>query len=206
MNRLFHLLFVFAITLGNCFASPVSHETAAHAAVNWMSRINHAPSSVVISNSFDLKVDGTITAYVFNMAGGGYVIVSADDLAIPILMFSEDGRYNPQQINPAFTELMDMVGEEILTARGECDIAPAMVTARWQQLTGFNLRVTSPEIFDLDIQVYDSLGRFLRSYSASAGSGSSTLFVNTVDLKVGNYLLRITDGHNSACRFFTVLR
>ena len=85
-------------------------------------------ADVVVTSTHDLVHEGTVFARVFNFNGGGFAIVSADDVAVPVIMYTGSGSYGSATEPPAFTEMMRMAGTEILAAvadgtrwgRGSC--------------------------------------------------------------------------------------
>lgn len=88
---------------------------------------------------------GTNTAYIFNASGHGYVIVSADDVAYPLLGYSDSGCIDPSNMSPEMKWWIDGYGRQIEWAnehgfkaavdkesRNWAPIAP-LVKSRWDQ-------------------------------------------------------------------------
>jgi hypothetical protein len=61
----------------------------------------------------------TILYYVFNVnndGSGGFVIVAGDDIAMPVLGYSDNGNYDENNLAPAFAYWMDCLQQEIMYA------------------------------------------------------------------------------------------
>ena len=80
-------------------ASPLTPEQA-------LQRVRkNGPVRVAARAKSDLKpvytaksVNGVSAAYVFNNAGGGFMILSADDVAYPVLGYSDKGSFDKNNI------------------------------------------------------------------------------------------------------------
>lgn len=111
----------------------------------------HVPSLVYTMSD---SVSGESAVYVFASAvGRGYMVVSADDVAVPVLGYSDKESFNPDDIPPAMLEWLKGYAEEIATADVDNDakfaltsepsdhpqIAP-LVTTLWNQGEPFNDR------------------------------------------------------------------
>ncbi len=57
--------------------------------------------------------NGTATSYVFNAANGGYLIVSADDVAYPVLGYSDSGMIDPERMSPELLWWLEEYGRQI---------------------------------------------------------------------------------------------
>ena len=97
-------------------------------------------------------VSGEAAVYVFNQAAnGGIVLLSADDIALPVLGYTDAGSFDPANIPPQMAYWMDSYASQIeyakkngmkSKARQEAPsnwtaIAP-MLTTQWDQGTPFN--------------------------------------------------------------------
>ena len=87
--------------------------------------------------------------YAFNARNGGYLIVSADDNAEPLLGYSDRGTFDPAGIPPAMDWWLKEYGRQIAQAASMRSIATAierpvrepvepMVTTRWNQDSPYN--------------------------------------------------------------------
>lgn len=96
--------------------------------------------------------DGTATSYLFNSQQGGYLLVSADDVAYPVLAYSETGTIDPSDMSPEFKWWIDEYGRQIEwavskgaapavkgpTAPEEWTAIAPLVKTKWDQDTPYN--------------------------------------------------------------------
>jgi acetyl esterase/lipase len=81
-------ILLFTVT-GKLSSNPVDAETARRVAQNFMgkSRGDSKAVSEVITERFEEQN----SIYVVNLHGGGWVMVSGDDAAVPVLAYSDNG-------------------------------------------------------------------------------------------------------------------
>ena len=72
---------------------------------------NTTAAEALAKTSVDTPVDAIY--YVFNMEEQGFIIVSGDDTAIPVLGYSETGVYDPDNLPPNFVYYLDCLANEI---------------------------------------------------------------------------------------------
>ena len=106
MNQLIKTLFlnfaVFGLFLGS-FARPVDLQTAQSIAAKFM-----GTDDLQLSTTYTTDKNETVF-YVFNTADG-FVIVSADDCETPIIGYSREGRFDPNNVPPQMEDyLQDFV-------------------------------------------------------------------------------------------------
>ena len=89
-NQLPELNPVYVETIGSKTLSAPTHASS------------HAPADVVY--------------YVFNTGEKGFIIVSGDDIAVPVLGYSDSGTYDPKRLPPNFVYWMDCLANEIKEA------------------------------------------------------------------------------------------
>lgn len=92
--------------------SQVSEDLAKRVAVNFMTTRN---KSVQVSDVVTEEKDGLVTMYVCNFEDGGWVMVSADFRADPILAYSLDSKYEKEnsEENVAYSQWLDAYKEGI---------------------------------------------------------------------------------------------
>ncbi|MGM9804807.1 MAG: C10 family peptidase [Muribaculaceae bacterium] len=120
-------------------------------------------SSVLKSNSLangDLELaytatrNGKVMFYVFNRVGGGFVIAAGDDVASPVLGYSENGTFSIDAINDnlrywlgsyadEISHAIDVEADEVAEVAVETSTPvrrsiPPLVTARWNQGAPYN--------------------------------------------------------------------
>lgn len=72
--------------------------------------------------------------YVYNVKGNkGFVIVSADDAVVPVLGYSFNGKYDPANEAPAFTEWMQQYKQQITMIKANPSEASGSISQKWQE-------------------------------------------------------------------------
>jgi hypothetical protein len=141
---LFLFLFCFFLTHTVGFAKPVTVDTAMQVAANWMLQqtgIEHQALEDSVILLEDGAEDRITPYYIFNMDSGGWVIVSGDDIAYPIIGYAVQGAVDAEDFPPAFSEWMAQIEEQI-TEAVKNDPAPlARIETTWE-----NLDVTDYEV------------------------------------------------------------
>lgn len=94
------------------FGKSVSFETASQVANNYFA-LHSGKTNLSYANSFSKSYNGITTYYVFNYTGGGFVVVSADDAATPILAQSNEGFIETEITNPSTQYWFDCYSKEI---------------------------------------------------------------------------------------------
>lgn len=94
------------------FAKSVTMEQASLVANKYVS-VGSTKAARSVANSFSKSYNGITTFYVFNYTGGGFVIVSADDAAIPVLAQSDEGFIEQDIANPALKFWLETYSREI---------------------------------------------------------------------------------------------
>ena len=78
--------------------------------------------------------DGTPTLYVFNLDNKGFVVVSGEDIAIPILGYSTEGKFDVKEAPDALIEYLGGFDESIQNAVKQKVSASDEVTAQWNSI------------------------------------------------------------------------
>ena len=92
MKKINYLSFAFVCFAGVAFANPVTPKTAETVAVNFYAQTyKTAPAGLTLAYT-EFASDGIPVYYVYNVEKG-FVIVSAEDAAHPILGYSNEGQY-----------------------------------------------------------------------------------------------------------------
>jgi len=104
---------VFVVLGFSLSADPVSMVTARKIALNFFSHYVSDKADYSISDVITRQNSGTNTFYVFNFSAGGFIIVSADDAAIPVLGYSENGTYNENTLPVQMTDWLEDYSAEI---------------------------------------------------------------------------------------------
>lgn len=151
-KKLLFLAATIPVALG-VFATPLTPEQALSRARNGVPAAMRARAKASLKPVYTaVSAAGQSAAYVFNTDGQGYMILAADDVAYPVLGYSETGSIDPQNMSP---ELKWWLGEyarqiEWAVEKGATEalkapranaewtaIAP-LVTTLWDQATPYN--------------------------------------------------------------------
>ena len=157
MKKSLFVFCLFVATFGSLMAGPVDQQRAAKVGAKFLSTtvLKERDANVqleCVSVAFDSQ-SRSIDYYVFNVRGGeGFVIVAADDRVKPILAYSTDGYFNPNDVADGFAFTLSSFQEEIQYARNHHLEATPDIIAEWKSVsksgqitTGRNARpVTEP--------------------------------------------------------------
>jgi hypothetical protein len=138
------LQLVLLIVFGFCsilYAKPISIEKAKKVAVNQLFDAPVALKAKALSEADDyvsrvytITEDSRDVYYVLNMIPEGWIIISADDIAYPIIAYSPTGHYEEDGHPPAFDEWMENVKKEINSAIENQLIQLPRSAAAWERL------------------------------------------------------------------------
>ena len=175
MKRVWFLLSVCLLTVGSLSARQLSPTEALEKAKQYLSQPNigkigtavrlgtlssrqsaasQAKSPEAAPQLVYTGARGSLnTVYVFNDNGGGFLIVSADDVATPLLGYSDTGSFDAGAIPPAMQYWLDCYSDEIeqsvsagavgragaayAAAEARADIAP-LIHTKWDQGSPYN--------------------------------------------------------------------
>ena len=133
--------FIFAIVLTICSsAKPVDTLLARRAAVHFLTGKSisevHEQSAKLVFKSCSRSVSNIRNVnsyYIFNI-GNGYVIVSADDRIEPVIGYSTEGNFDPENIPTSMSEMLDSYDAEIRAYLQQAEARPNTATAKWENL------------------------------------------------------------------------
>jgi hypothetical protein len=99
-------------------AEKIELEQAKKVAINYYSLLKSEYSNTssyqpIIGEIFTEEITGTTAFYIFNFQDDGFIIVSGDDNIIPILGFSFEGKYTPDNQPDGFKYLMNSYKQQI---------------------------------------------------------------------------------------------
>ena len=130
------LLLMILVALGMTVqARPVSLETAQSLGQSFVSA-NFEPTRqstdlALVYSAFSDR--GEACYYIFNVGDAGFVIVAGDDNYRPIIGYSEQGTFNPDDMAPALADYLEVVRQGVMTA-SQAPSAKASVAADWAML------------------------------------------------------------------------
>jgi hypothetical protein len=114
MKYLSIIIFIFASSLS--FSLPVDKKTAEKVAVNFMQRVFPDKGNYTLAKTNTQYINGTPTGYVIEFKSGGFIIIPADDAIIPVLAFSNEGRFDKTDIAPATEQMYQYYNEAVWKA------------------------------------------------------------------------------------------
>jgi hypothetical protein len=120
------------------FAKQVDEQTAKTVGYNFLKTSTHtaAPSMAsALQLAYKLAdANGNVYMYVFNTGANGFVIVSGDDIANPVLGYSGEVSFDANNIPPDVTYWLDGAKKDIATAIETATPATAAVKDKWSTL------------------------------------------------------------------------
>lgn len=153
----------FSVIVSLClFANAVgiSVETARQTAGQFLTKKARLTAQAVTDQKLNLaytaKQDGEACYYVFNTAGNGFIVTSADDVAEEVLMYADHGTFDINAINPNLRWWLDQYQRQIEFAKKQGLTAtttqqaepsttkvevPILVKTRWDQGVPYNNEV-----------------------------------------------------------------
>lgn len=135
----FTTLIIAIILSTNLFAGKVSKKDAERAARNfYYESINRQKDvgyeKILTSSVTSYKMKSQEMYYVVNLIDKGFVLVAADDAAYPILGYSYEGSFNPDQMNNSVKEWMGIYCKQIEFVRKSKLGASPETTTLWNHL------------------------------------------------------------------------
>ncbi len=124
-------------------AAEVNRKTAAKVAANHFYEVagnakGLTPGEIEIIDSYTHKISNDAIYYIFSFEKNGYVIVAADDIVEPVLAYSIDNNFDPDNVSPEFLFWMSTYSDRILYHRENQSLASVEITQKWEQLTSTN--------------------------------------------------------------------
>lgn len=140
MKKLYLTLCLAVLTLGSLVAGPVDQQKAQRIGAKFLSTTTLAQRNADIQlNCVAAATNitrGAIDYYVFNVKNGeGFIIVSGDDCAKPILAYSTTGTFDPQDVSEGFAFTLKGFQEEIQYMREHNIAATPDIVAEWKRVS-----------------------------------------------------------------------
>jgi hypothetical protein len=138
MKKFLFLMTTLALFVSRLIASPVDVEQARQLGLKYVQ--NHAAKQIAELNLAytEMTESGTNALFVFNFEGG-FIIVSADDVAQPILAYGEEGNFDASQISDGLAYYLRHYARQINYAVTNNLEPEAEIKAQWESIsrTGF---------------------------------------------------------------------
>lgn len=126
------LLIAASMFLGNALtAKPVSPGTAQTVAQNFYSQTYHVAANSVTLAYTEKDASGKEVYYAFNIANGGFVIISAEDAGHPVIGYSNEGKYIAPKAGTNLDYWMGKRKKEIISMRSQKLVPTAQIAQEW---------------------------------------------------------------------------
>ncbi len=139
------LLVVILLAFNSLFAGPVDSEFAKFLGEKFVKANFEQKQNSSLELAYTVNSDSGIPCfYVFNVSDYGFVLVSADDCARPILGYSENGAFDINTIAPGFGFMMEEYKNAISYGIEKNAVATVEIAAEWKSLE--NVGKLKPEM------------------------------------------------------------
>ncbi len=147
------------------FAAPVSEQKAMAMASSFLNQKGRTLSvqKPSIRHAMPGYTVGDVPYHVFNVAEGGFIVMSGDDATVPVLGYAENGAFDADSLPEGLQFLLRMYAEQIARVR-DLGLAPAvgagihyspvrrsiepLLTTSWNQGNPYNL--LCPDFYNSD--------------------------------------------------------
>ncbi|MDD5530992.1 MAG: C10 family peptidase [bacterium] len=117
------------------FSAPVTIEIATRVAQNWYyERGNITKGNFSIKEQFIESKGKDTLFYVFNFVPAGFVMISAEDVTIPVLGYSFVGEYTTENNPPAFDDMLASWKEQLIYAKQNSLKSTKQIASDWNRL------------------------------------------------------------------------
>ena len=123
-----------ALCVGQLIASPVDVEQARHLGLKYVQGNTNRQVTHLDLAYTQTTESGSNALYVFNF-DGGYIIVAADDVALPILAFGEEGCFDANNIADGLAYYLRFYARQIEYAVSNNMTADPEVAEQWEQIS-----------------------------------------------------------------------
>ena len=135
MNKHVISLLALVFALGSLQANPVSQQTAQINASRFVA--SHFEASRQSSNLelvYTARAErGEAAFYVFNVGSKGFVVMSADDHSRPVLGYSDEGVFDPNDLAPATRDFLQALSRGV-AYRSQQTSASVQVISDWEMM------------------------------------------------------------------------
>lgn len=116
MKKLF-ILTLFFIWLTNIKGEYVSEEKARLAAQSFLQHYSRLKSAIIdLSPGTPANYNSVVTYYTFTISGGGWILISADNSATPVLAYSTSGAWDENVMSPSAKAWLENFSRQIYDA------------------------------------------------------------------------------------------
>ena len=134
MRKTLFLMMTLALCVGQLIASPVDVEQARHLGLKYVQGNTNRQVTHLDLAYTQTTESGSNALYVFNF-DGGYIIVAADDVALPILAFGEEGCFDANNIADGLAYYLRYYARQIEYAVSNNMTADPEIAEQWEQIS-----------------------------------------------------------------------
>lgn len=116
-------------------AAPVSEELALEIGQKWLQYSFPRAQRRLVERTVAVEKEDLVLYYIHSFEGGGWVLVAADDAALPILGYSETGRFEYPITSPAVRYWMNIYEQQIIEAI-QLDLSNSETLPVWNEIRG----------------------------------------------------------------------
>ncbi len=130
-----------------------------------------------------IREAGVLLYHIINFSGGGFVIVSGQDMLRPVIAYAPDGAFNIQNTPPSATYLMDGYKQEILFHLQKGNQADYEIASEWQRLLSDDFQPVKGQAKDVSpllLSKWDQGKYYNELCPAAAGGDGGHTYVGCV--------------------------
>ena len=156
MKRAIYLfLLLFSLLPCSVFAGFIDNKTAKIVACNFfleksVSSSHYNKGSITIGLPIEVNYKGQLVYYIFNVDGGGFIVVSASENTVPVIGYSFEGTYGVGDIPCNFQAWMEQYSMQINEASQSKRDVPDFIISEWKRLKDPDFK---PEILQKNLFV-----------------------------------------------------
>lgn len=168
------------------FGKSVTMEQANQVANKYLS-VTSLKATRSISSSFSKSYNGITTYYVFNYEGGGFIVVSADDAATPILAHSDEGYIETEIASPEARYWFENYSKEIAhIVASKADNTKSR--AQWDDILNKNIKAPMFDVAPLLTTMWDQTKYYNYRCPAAPGGPDDKAYVGCVATTMGQIM------------------
>ena len=136
MKRILTLLMLVAFAMGEIWAGNVNQQMAQRIGQQFLSTtvLGAQRTEIQLQLVSEAVTRGEVDYYVFNVDGGGFVIVAGDDRVKPVLAYSTTGSFDPQDVSEGFEFTLNTFRTEIQYIREHNLAATYDIVMEWNSV------------------------------------------------------------------------
>jgi hypothetical protein len=164
MKKLFYFLFMVLIPAFSIANTIPIHILKQYALTVAEQRGFKTQNLDIKGEYYYLEGSDTIMA-IFTFSNSGYVVMSADDYATPVLAYSPTGDLDFNRLSPAFIYWMNIYKNQIVDARRFQLLPNELINNQWNQIQGNNSKNTMTVIVEPLIKSMWDQGKYYNQFS-----------------------------------------